>query len=327
MSKIVITFSRIRSRRRCHRQHYYKFIKRIQRKQPPMPFFKGDAIHELCKAYLTGKRWTDKLDEYAKEFARLFAEEREMYGDVPGDLARIMEGYVKRWKKDGLKYIAVEKRYDFDLDPHGVPNAVFSFEPDALVKDRQKRQWLFERKSAKTLPDEDFRLSDIQTILYRWALRQVGIEVDGVLWDYVRTKPPTIPKQLKDGGLSIAQNIDTDYDTYLAEVKRLGLNPKDYAEKLESLKGSETRFYKRVYMPVSDDVMMRIVKDMILTAKEIVRRPKSKIRTLTRDCNQCEFYQLCQAELRGLDTDFILKSQYEKSKYEGLSNEEAEIEE
>lgn len=323
---IIITFSRIRSWRRCRRQHFYKFIKRIQRKKPPMPFFKGDAVHELCKAYLTGKAWTKKWKEYAEAFNKLFAEEREMHGDVPGDLKRVMEGYVKRWKDDGLKYISVEKRYDFDLGPQ-VAGAVFSFEPDALVQDEKKRKWLFERKTAKTLPDEDFRLSDIQTILYRWALSRVGIPIDGVLWDYVRTKPPTIPQQLKNGGLSVAQNIDTDYDTYLGEVKRLKLDPREYKEKLDSLVGAETRFYKRVYMPVSDDVMAKIVKDMIRTAKEIVKRPKSKVRTLTRDCNQCEFYQLCQAELRDLDTDFILKTQYEKSKYEGLSNEKAEVEE
>jgi hypothetical protein len=81
-------------------------------------------------------------------------------------------------------------------------------------------------------------------------------------------------------------------------------------------------------MSVSGEVMNTVVQDMIETAKEIKRNPESKVRTMTFDCDRgCEFFALCQAELRGIDTDFIKKSQYEKSDYEGTDNEENEDEE
>jgi hypothetical protein len=33
-------------------------------------------------------------------------------------------------------------------------------------------------------------------------------------------------------------------------------------------------------------------------------------RNMTRDCSWCSYYNLCQAELRGLDSEFVKKTQY-----------------
>jgi len=40
----------------------------------------------------------------------------------------------------------------------------------------------------------------------------------------------------------------------------------------------------------------------------------SRIRTIDRTCKQCDYLSLCQAELRGLDADFIRKSEYQPNK-------------
>lgn len=319
---VRVSFSRVKTRRRCHRAHHYKYIQGLQRKKPGIALFKGSIVHDMVEAHLIGKDWKKVLKKYEKEFNKLFKEEKEMHGDLPGNMRRIMEGYIEHWKKDKLVYTAVEEKFEFKLDK----GIIAVFQIDAAVKDAKKRPWLLERKTPKSFPDEDVRMSDIQTVLYLWAWLSIGRKAQGILWDYVRSKPPTIPDQLKAGGLSIAKNIDTTYDVYLNEIKRLKLNPKDYTEKLDSLKGTDQKFYRRVYMPVSQGVMETIVEDFKTTAREIRDNPDSQVRTLSYDCRQCEFYNLCQAELRDLDTDFILKSQYERSDRVEIKDEKQQAE-
>lgn len=317
------SYSRVKSWRRCHNQHYYKYVMQIEKKQPPIGMFKGKIIHDLLEAHLLGKNWKTVLSKYQKEYNKLFASEKAELGDIPGDMGKIMNNYVKHWKNDGLKYLKVEEKFEVKLSK----GLVFVFQLDALVRDKKKRVWLFERKTPKKFPEEDVRMADLQTLLYVWGLEQNKIAVEGILWDYVRSKPPTEPEVLKKGGLSIAQNIDTDYDTYLEAIIKNKLRPRDYREKLKSLEGASEKFFRRVYMTAPPDVIKQLVKDMISTSEEIQKNPECRVRSLSFDCKQCMFHNLCQAELRGLDTDFILKSQYTKSKRGDLSENETEAEE
>lgn len=317
------SYSRIKSWRRCHNQHYYKYILGIERKQPPLGIFKGKIMHDMLEAHLSGKNYKAVLSKYQKEYNKLFSAEKAELGDIPAEMGRIMANYLKYWKNDGLKYLKVEEK--FEVKPS--KNLIFVFQLDALVQDRKKRNWLFERKTPKKFPEEDVRMADLQTLLYVWGLEQSKIKVEGILWDYVRSKPPTQPEVLKRGGLSIAQNMDTDYDTYMGAIKKNKLNPKDYREKLKSLEGSEEKFFRRVYMTAPPDLVKILVNDMIKTSEEIQQNPTCRIRSLSFDCKQCMFHNLCQAELRGLDTDFILKSQYTKSMRGDSSETETEAEE
>lgn len=157
----------------------------------------------------------------------------------------------------------------------------------------------------KILPDEDARFSDIQTVLYYWALREEGEQVDGVMWDYIRTKPPAVPETLKSGGLSKRANIDTDYDTYLGEIQRLGLNPADYQDILTKLKQGKKVFFQRVKLPTPSETLVNsVVNDFFNTAEQILEATTFE-RNMTRDCKSCSYYQLCSAEIRGLDSEFI----------------------
>lgn len=318
---IRVSFSRIKLWRRCHKAHHYKYIVGIQRKRKPAGMYKGSIVHEMVEAYLTGGDWKKVLAGYVKEYNKLFAEEREMYGDIPNDMRRVMEGYIRQWDGDGLKYLEVEQKYEFPLE-NGL---LFVFQLDALVQDKKKRQWLFERKTPKKFPDEQVRLSDIQTLLYVWALQKVKATkkpVAGVLWDYVRSKPPTIPETLKSGQLSVRKDMDTDHFTYLKAIKDNGLDPNDYAEKLAELEVTgQDKFYRRVYMPVSESAQQIIVDDMLRTAREIKANEKSEVRALDFTCRQCQYFNLCQAELRDLDVDFVLKSDYTKTSGDIITNE------
>src|SRR5690606_39933820 len=64
-------------------------------------------------------------------------------------------------------------------------------------------------------------------------------------------------------------------------------------------------------LPVNEDIIEPIVRDAKRTSLEIYYLKKFPTRNLTFMCSRwCDFYQLCTAELRGLDTSFIREREY-----------------
>jgi hypothetical protein len=221
---------------------------------------------------------------------------------------QIVRGYDERYKDEGLTYLQVEWEIRNEL-PGG---HTFEGHIDKLAQDANGRIWVMDHKSHKQLPNEDARFSDLQLAFYVASCKQNDIDVSGLVWDYLRTKLPAVPEVLKNGELSKRQNIDTTWPVYLAEVKRLGLDPRDYKDMQSLLEGNEVKFYRRVWLPSPNASMIKsIVRDISVTAHEIeFLSNHSKVRNLQKDCTQCEFYQLCHAELRGMDAEFIRETDY-----------------
>jgi hypothetical protein len=109
-------------------------------------------------------------------------------------------------------------------------------------------------------------------------------------------------------------NIDTDVATYLKEINRLKLDPKPYRQHLVDIgKRERGRFYQRIKLPSPSKAMTTIIVDDFIETSVQMHKVKKFPRNLTRDCSWCEFQRFCTAEVRGLDSDFIMKSEYEPS--------------
>ena len=84
----------------------------------------------------------------------------------------------------------------------------------------------------------------------------------------------------------------------------------------------------RQYLPLNDTILKNVYEDAVTTAnqiREFMNKPKEEFdRNLTRDCSWCEYYPLCQAELRGLDSDFMRKVDYKKKEKGEQENEESQ---
>ena len=148
-------------------------------------------------------------------------------------------------------------------------------------------------------------------------------------YNYIRTKAPVIPTLLKKGGLSKRKNIDTDYDTYYQAIIDNGLNPQDYEDILNSLKGNEDKFFIRRKLPKSKHLVSEIVKDIItcgLQMKQAIDNPNYRyVRNFTRDCSwDCEYYNLCYSELMGNDVSQLIELDYEYEETEEWENKEEE---
>jgi PD-(D/E)XK nuclease superfamily len=255
------------------------------------------------------------LAAYEKEYQNLFLEEREEYGDLIGDCRQIFDSYLLAYVNDGMKVVASEYEVRIPL----VKNKIeFKGHIDrVLLEKKTKLRWLSDSKSHKNIPGEEARFHDLQTVFYLWAWNLLNPRrpIDGIMWDYLRTKLPMIPEVLKSGYISQRANIDTTHQVALRFVhehcRKTGQSISYYGDWLDSLKGREERFLKRVFLASPPKVMIQtIVSEMILTAEQMLEYEDDNARTMTPDCSWCEFRDLCTAELRGQDAEFIRKAEY-----------------
>lgn len=277
-------------------------------------------IEEWVKNSKTDEGWLRVLEDFKYEYDELMDEEKAELGDLPEELLCLMRGYISKYKDDKLTYLAIEKEISIPL----IKGVIFTGKVDGIVEDEHGNQWIVEHKSHKNLPDSDVRLQDVQTTLYCWALRKEGYNPQGILWDYIRTKRPSIPKPLKAGGLSKRKDIDTTYEVYLEEIIKQGLDPVDYQDILDILQKKDKQFYRRVYYPLPSEHQLKLmVKDLKESAKMIKRYgDKLECHHLSNYCNICSYRTICQAELFNLDKDFVIKSSFKPR----LSQEEREVE-
>lgn len=318
---LTLSFSKAKVWRRCRQEFHYKYVDHLERKLPAVPLIRGNIIHELLATWMSGGNWREKLASYVDKYDRLFQEEKELYGDLPSDIERIMENYVKKYQDDQMEYLAIELPFSVEL----IPGVNFNGRIDSLVRDADKGLWVMETKTHKRLPDDDVRLFNLQTVLYTWVVPQLeqfkGQKTKGVLWNYIRTKPPVIPERLRSGGLSQRKNIDTDYDTYLTEIRKYGLHPDDYAPVLSALENRQDQFFRRIYFPrPSPKLIQSVLRDMIITAGEIQaymseddteNKPQLYRNLNSFQCKNCAYRALCEAELFDLDLSFVKKSMFQ----------------
>lgn len=317
----MVSFSKTRTWRRCQKLYEYRYIQRLRSKAKPPPLLKGSILHELLDAHATGGSIKRVIEKFEAEFKPLLQIEKETYGSIIPDMKAVFEAYRRYYADDPLKYVSSEVMVTTDLSPQ----IRFIGYIDKLVTDENDLLFTLDHKSSRSLPNEEQRFSDLQQLMYAEAYnRNNDRKVVGVIWDYLRTKPPTVPQVLKDGSIS-TRNIDTDYHTFSKALKDAGKDPADYAEMLDKLKKQVSPFFSRVKLPRPNSEMTKsIVEDFRKAALEMMALGGlANARNLTRECSFCEFYKLCHAELRGQDAAYVKKANYEEKPGEHDGDEES----
>lgn len=290
----------------------------------------GEGRHAL-KFPVT--RWQDVQEKLTEQFESVFQEEQDELGDLPEETLRLFKAYLKFWKDDRDRFSvvtlpdgspAIELVVEASLEKFGLENAAFKGKLDLVVEDNEYGGlWVWDAKWIKRIPPPDERMMSPQALLYVWALRETyGLDVRGFMYNYGRTKPPTIPHVLQRpaGMLSLAAKMDTTYDTYLTEIKKVhGARWKQYIpyymQKLRDLKGRDALWFDRERIPVEDDRILRAVKEYVATVRDIQRREKRREyvpRTYLYSCSYgCDYHSLCAAEFQGLEIEPLIKRGFE----------------
>lgn len=341
--------SKVKGFRRCQKQFAFRhdyapegkeLVKRVSKR----PLKLGSWMHSLQEAHHMAwaassqnefdyETWQDTHDRLTADYNKLFIEEREDLGDLPTDALRLWKAYLRfygdtedRYKVATLKDGSPAVEFVVEQPLPGIYSAIFKGRVDLMVEDLDMGGlWIWDAKWVKKIPGDDERMMSPQSLMYPWALRKMGYDVRGFVYNYGRTKAPTIPKILKKpaGQLSMAQKMDTDYYTYLTEIKAAhGAQWKVYAktvyrDKLLDLRGREKLWFRREPIPIDKGRMTQSLREFVTTVRQIEERskPDRAPRTYLYSCNfpnaGCEYHDMCVAEFHGLNIQPIIKAQFE----------------
>lgn len=321
---LKISNSRVKTFRGCHYAHYLKYVEGLTKKQKAGALRRGSAIHECLEAYNSGKSWRKPFKEFKADFyENTFEEERLELGDLPGMVEELMENYAyyyEQVKPEDYEYLYNEFHFELPL----TEGVLIEGYIDAIVKDSSGKILTVEHKTYKRDPGRDFIIFNPQSAIYNWALGQLGSEPGGTIWDIIKAKKPSYPTLLKSGKLSKAKLDSTPYSVKKG-IKLLGLDPKDYREFIDS--HNYESYFTRELIRYNKQTTSSIIEDLINTAKEIRDRgEKLRDKNLGKDCTWCQFKDICQAEILGLDTEYIINKVYEKGgRKNGKKEEETSI--
>lgn len=324
----IVTHSMIKTFRRCPNQAKYKYVDRLKPRVASQPLERGKWVHALFEAYYKGEDWKEKHRELTRKYNQLFDEEKEMLGDLPAECARLMQSYLWHYgatgdDMHGWEVLAVEAVVECEL-PNGT---VYRGKIDMLVRDRYG-VWIVDHKTHKTLPDFSFRLMDVQSGLYLWAMlhgvviidgERTSIKVDGFIWNYVRTKPPVIPQLAYANDPArrrlSKRRVETDYPTMRRAITTYGLDPEDYRSQLITLKRDRWKpdatqtspFFRRETLSKQDPMLDRIAAEAYHTTRRMEEYDFDMAERVTdRSCKfMCSYNRLCMTELMGGNADQV----------------------
>ena len=273
----------------------------------------GRIVHEMLEANANGDDPFDILDAINIKDAKLFASEKEQYGEIINDISLIMEDYFEYYPERELVYVKVGDKYaehKFEIELLG-GEVIWNGKVDALGKTPNKLKWVVEHKTFTKMPGEDERWRNLQSVTYFEAIDILGWgSVDGVVWDYIRSKSPPRPGLLKDGSMS-KKAVDTLPGAVREALRRHKIPMRPYTNFIVSMEKNRPNWFKRIHTPVGAEVKKKVFADFVTTIKEmLVNHGKVKDMNIERHCSWCDYEPLCRAELQGLDVDYIKQKEY-----------------
>jgi CRISPR/Cas system-associated exonuclease Cas4 (RecB family) len=324
----VITHSAMKTFRRCPRQYWYKYILRLKPRAVGTPLKRGTWMHELLETHHKGENWKMRHVELCKQYDELLDEERDYYGNLPEECYALMRAYVYYYKQDAWQTRETEYTIETQL-PMKSATVIYRGRVDILFDDLFGL-WIGDHKTHRSLPDLTFRLLDAQSALYLWAALDVGLPVEGFMWNYLVTAAPSKPRVVKAGDRLYKKMGATDYHTFGTEIKRLlrtgelRFVPSDVKETLAKLKAMQhvpgepqtSQFFRRDRLEKDPRMLDQVVSEAVHTVARIRKypfnRPELIERVIDRGCSYCSFRDLCTVELLGGDTRYLLKNNFKE---------------
>jgi hypothetical protein len=309
--QINISQSKVKTYRNCRRAYHNKFVLLLQKKKIKRPFMFGRIVHECIEAHLERKDWKEVLKKIELDNKKLFRKEVEMYGNIILDIRDIMTDYFKFW--DGtfkpLKHDGRRSEFEFRIELG--KDLWFTGRIDAVGKSKGMT-WLTEHKTFNRMPGDDDRWRSVQAAVYFRALEEMGFPpIDGVLWDYVSSKPLNVPGELTKTGKVSQARIDSTPSRIKRWLREQELEKKDHQKLLTDAKANLSNRFIRIYSPVKTRIVDNIWDDFVDTAKEIQDvHGKKKDQNVGRHCSWCDYQPLCKAEATGSDIDWLLEREY-----------------
>lgn len=310
-----VSFSKINCWRGCRYRYWLRYVEKLRKKRKARPLQFGSLVHTMAEEEAYNRNPFKKLAEESRIGSKLFASEREEWEEIVRDVRQIMTEYFDFWEEQPaklqltyLKVLGKKAEQEIVLDLCEGIEIIAKLDNIATTGD--DRRWLVERKTFRNMPSDDHRWRNLQTNVYDWALKEAKIEVDGICWDYIRNKSPTVPQIKKNGDVS-EKRLDTLPITLREFFKEHKIDAKG-SRMIAAAKSNRNNYFSRVFTSPKKATVKMLLADVIETAKEMRElHGRAKAKTIDRHCDWCEYEPICRAELTGADANFIRKKEYQ----------------
>ena len=291
---------------RCLKRYEYRWVDRLVLKpkdvRPAMR--RGTWIHRALQLADEDQPWRDELD-------RMWAWAIE--NEVDPEAASLLRVEVGELVDDYLAYWAghedppgpfetVETEYTVQWSPK--PGICLTSKIDCIKRDRNGRLWIWERKSTERIPDSDWRGVDPQTMLQYIEARANGLDVVGVMFDYVVTEPGAKLRVTKEGRLYKGDEERSTRMRHWQPVEgelRLKGASEAYIAEMRSRVVSEAQWFQRYPVFRPDEQATLVLKDVAAVLRSIndARAKDYYPRALSiLDCRMfCPYGKLCMHEM------------------------------
>jgi hypothetical protein len=373
----LVRGSEVSSFLRCRKQWKYSWIDNLEPIRQDNKLFFGNLAHKFLEIYYNHLR-NGKLPADQVAFAAMEAMFKEtdtsamsqVELDELWDLAtQVTDNYVKQWHHIDKDWtvIATELRFAIPLDD----DTVYEGTIDLVFLDKDGRLVFMDHKNTSSIDRYTNMVEmDRQISRYWWALEQLargngwiwntaannwidiniehlgklikGKEPSGFIYNIILRDYPTVPEQLKKGGLSKAKNQKTTYKIYLQAMDKAGYlelkedgsidytyqAAEDYQEILDHLKAQETefgnRFFRRIPVVRNENEVQAAMQEFLAVVHDMesvrINADDQKAygesafdrtyRNINADCSWCNYRALCVAELDGSHADMIKNLAY-----------------
>jgi hypothetical protein len=321
----ISTHSMLKTMRRCPKQAQFKYVYRLKPRLLGTPLKRGTWVHLLLEELHKGGDWRALHAKLSAEFIELFEEERDYYGDMPTEIELLMSSYEWHYQLDPWKVLETE----FTMETEWPDGSIYRCKVDMLVE-TQFGLYLVDHKSHKRLPSFNFRLLDGQSALYLWCGIRNKIPLQGFIWNYIKWKPPTVPKLVDRNRRLSRTAIETDYLTFTRAIKQYRAEhpdtfkiTKEYVEMQRALKAQQYRhgetqtshFFRRDVLEKDKDMLKRVAQENYHTSKRMNAYDFSNNdaveRVIDRSCEfMCSYTDICTIELLGGNITPLVKQNY-----------------
>jgi hypothetical protein len=282
----------------------------------------GASMHERPQIYINAKNrgietieknWTSYmestvfLEEEIPDQEKLLVDAKSIFAQAYDEFEPQKYRVLTVWKK-GKKVPALELHFKV---PCAGSKGLHGFIDAILFDTRTGSVWCTDYKFRKSLaPDEDEAVN-IQNAVYMYACAKLKIPVTGTMtWQHLNT-PAADPAILKSGQVSRAK-IKTTWEHFKNFCKAHKISADEYEEEMRE-KLSEIEWFRPTYEYRNPDTVEKIWNGIVVPTSYAIKSAHTKANKKSRNlramypwnCKMCQFKDLCLAELRNYDADYL----------------------
>lgn len=330
--------------RQCRRKWFLTTVKRLTPHGGAPHFWFGNLLHYALEHYYLGIQEDDPdPEEYGREAYEKFV--KESLAGIKKELGflwesavdeytamvemgrAMLDGYFRMERETGGmgEVVAVEERYRVPIRNEngrafpGSPELTGRF--DLVVARPDGSLWVVDHKTAGSKHNSAYLDIDDQLTGYAYVYyRATGVFPRGQVYNVLLKKAPGPPRRLKDAKdgspvLSSAKDQNTTYSLFIAEIKRLGLDRRDYADILAFFKDrgwgdfyiQEGVFRNMAQMQAFERNLAYEWRDM----RDVAAHPEKAYPSPSSfNCPGCPVKLICSTMQDGGDVETIIEQQF-----------------